>query len=1298
MSEQWVAAWIKQKGASRGSTANTDARIVGQNPTGYEGSDARISEKHDEPVNTVAGRRARKRKEPCSNLEDNPTNLVVPDLDDIAKMEKKKRMELPKQLEDRYKWLEKKFKVLENTDYHYGIDAKELSLVPDLVLPPKFKMSKFENYNGTSYSEAHITMFCRRMTGYANIAPDRITLQNMKKKPNESFRQYAQRWREVATQVQPSLLEKETTMLFINTLKAPFINHMLGSATKSFSDIVMSSKMIENAIRCGKIKAGESTKRSALKKRENELNNVNTYNRGYSKPIIVNKPRTVTASHQGPPRQESNTRQNTEKLHFTPIPMTYRKLYQSLFDAHVVSPFYLKLMQPPYPKWYDANAQCEYHVGIRRHSIENCTAFKKLVEKLIKIGIIKFDDPSGAENPLPNHADKGVNAIVENTGKKIKKNIAEVKTPLREVWKKMGHEIQKCNEFKALVQGLMDNKELEFFEYTEGPEGMFRNRSINAISEEGVGRENLSGIRPYEPGNVLNNWTAEEIPIVFRTDSDDMSDAASDPESPFERDMCLEGSQDFEDDRDSEETKRDLIELLQEFKYVFEWSYQDIPGLSTDIVVHRLPIKEECKPVQQKLQRMRPDVVIKIKEEVKKQFDAGFLQVVKYSEWVANIVSVPKKDGKVRMCVDYRDLNKASPKDNFPLPHIDTLVDNTASYSLFSFMDGFSGYNQIKIHPEDMEKTTFVTLWGIFCYKEIEVYVDDMIAKSRTEKEYVQVLRKLFLSERGIEIDPDKVKAIQELPPPRTQKEVRCFLGRLNYIARFISQLTEKCDPIFHLFKKHNPGKTLQKIVLENYGASNAVGNGIGAVLTSPSGDRYPFTCKLDFDCTNNMEEYEACIIGIRVAIEHRIKVLEVYGDSTLVIYQLKVSMIIVNKQEDVKPIQMSIYEAPAHCYNINEKEEKDDHFWYHDILRYVKNREYSDQAIENDKRTLRRLTSDYVLDGEILYKRRKDQVLLRCVDAVEAKKILEEVHEGVYGTYANGFIMARQIMRFRYCWSTMEGDCINYAKKCHKCQIYGDNIHVPPSPLHVMTSPWFFSMWGMDIIKPISPKAFNEHRFIFVVIYYFTKWVEAASYANVTKSSVSKFLKCEIICWYGMPERIISYNALNLKNSTIAEHEKLPFALYAYRTSVRTSTGATPFSLVYGMEAVLPIEVEIPSLRVLSELKLDEAKWIQSRYDQLNLIEEKRLKTIHHGQMYQKRMMRAYNKKVRPRKFHEGDLVLKKILPLQKDFKGKWMPNWEGPYVVKKVFSRGVLILTEMDGKNLPNPVNSNSIKKYFT
>jgi len=157
------------------------------------------------------------------------------------------------------------------------------------------------------------------------------------------------------------------------------------------------------------------------------------------------------------------------------------------------------------------------------------------------------------------------------------------------------------------------------------------------------------------------------------------------------------------------EIQGQLCALLREFRDIFAWSYQDMPGLDPDIVQHKLPLKPECPPINQKLRRMKLEVSLKIKDEVEKQFNAGFLAVAKYPQWVANVVPVPKKDGKVRMCVDYRDLNRASPKDDFPLPHIDILVDNTTKFSLFSFMDGFSGYNHIKMALEDIEKTTFIT-------------------------------------------------------------------------------------------------------------------------------------------------------------------------------------------------------------------------------------------------------------------------------------------------------------------------------------------------------------------------------------------------------------------------------------------------------------------------------------------------------------------------------------------------------------------------------------------------------------
>ncbi|XP_052876239.1 uncharacterized protein LOC108451034 [Gossypium arboreum] len=384
---------------------------------------------------------------------------------------------------------------MESADHHQKIDAKDLSLVPDLVLPPKFKMPEFKKYNGTNCPEAHITMFCRRMTGYVNNdqllihcfqdslvgeASKWITLQNMEKKSNESFRQYTQRWREVAIQVQPPLLEKETTMLFINTLKAPFITHMLGSATKSFSNIVMTGEMIENVVRSGKIELGESARKSVPRKRDNEVNNTSTFNKGQSKSFTINQPKMVTTNQQSP---ESNARKNTERPQFTPIPMTIGSCTEHI-NAHVVSPFYLEPLQPPYPKW---------------HSIENCTAFKKVVERLIKVGIVRFDNsamPNVAGNPLPNHTNQGVNGISEGKNKKIKCEVVKFKTLLRQVWREMvmrglialdlgreskeernycefhnevGHEIQECVEFRALVQNMINNKEIEFYEETKNP-------------------------------------------------------------------------------------------------------------------------------------------------------------------------------------------------------------------------------------------------------------------------------------------------------------------------------------------------------------------------------------------------------------------------------------------------------------------------------------------------------------------------------------------------------------------------------------------------------------------------------------------------------------------------------------------------------------------------------------------------------------------------------------------------------------------------------------------------------------
>ena len=184
----------------------------------------------------------------------------------------------------------------------------------------------------------------------------------------------------------------------------------------------------------------------------------------------------------------------------------------------------------------------------------------------------------------------------------------------------------------------------------------------------------------------------------------------------------------------------------------------------------------------------------------------------------------------------------------------------------------------------------------------------------------------------------------------------------------------------------------------------------------------------------------------------------------------------------------------------------------------------------------LLRLAAGFFLSRDILYKRNHDMVLLRCMDAKEAEQILMEVHEGAFGTHANGHAMAWKILRVGYYWLTMENDCCIHVRKCHKCQAFADNVNAPPVPLNVLAAPWAFSMWGIDVIRAIEPKASNGHRFILVAIDYFTKWVEAASYASVTRSVVVRFIKKEIICQYELPRKIITGNATNLNKKMMKE------------------------------------------------------------------------------------------------------------------------------------------------------------------
>ena len=137
-------------------------------------------------------------------------------------------------------------------------------------------------------------------------------------------------------------------------------------------------------------------------------------------------------------------------------------------------------------------------------------------------------------------------------------------------------------------------------------------------------------------------------------------------------------------------------------------------GFDPTVITHRLNASPSFKPVKQKRRSFAPERQKAINEEVGKLLQAGAIREVEYPEWLANVVLVKKANGKWRLYIDFTDINKACPKDSFPLPRIDLIVDATAGHELLSFMDAFSGYNQISMDPDDQEKTSFVIAQGTY--------------------------------------------------------------------------------------------------------------------------------------------------------------------------------------------------------------------------------------------------------------------------------------------------------------------------------------------------------------------------------------------------------------------------------------------------------------------------------------------------------------------------------------------------------------------------------------------------------
>ena len=303
--------------------------------------------------------------------------------------------------------------------------------------------------------------------------------------------------------------------------------------------------------------------------------------------------------------------------------------------------------------------------------------------------------------------------------------------------------------------------------------------------------------------------------------------------------------------------KEKLIGFLRENMDLFAWDAYEALRVDLSFICHHLNVNPSVTPKKEPPRRLLKEHANAVRDEVMKLKKAGAIKEVFYPEWLANTVVVKKKSGQWRVCVDFTDLNKACPKDLFPMPWIDQLVDVTTGHPWMSFLDTFQGYHQISLAADDQEKTAFVTSIGNSHYKvmpfglknarstyqrmmtkmfesqlgkSIEVYIDDMVVKSKVVSEHVKDLEDIFeilrrhklrlnaskcsfgvgsgkflgyiVTHKGIEVSPDQIRAVNSLQPPRNPKEVQKLTSMIAALNRFISQSADRCRPFFLLMNK----------------------------------------------------------------------------------------------------------------------------------------------------------------------------------------------------------------------------------------------------------------------------------------------------------------------------------------------------------------------------------------------------------------------------------------------------------------------------------------------------------------
>ncbi|XP_052114097.1 uncharacterized protein LOC127745436 [Arachis duranensis] len=592
---------------------------------------------------------------------------------------------------------------------------------------------------------------------------------------------------------------------------------------------------------------------------------------------------------------------------------------------------------------------------------------------------------------------------------------------------------------------------------------------------------------------------------------------------------------------------------------------------------------------------------------------------------------VRKNSGKWRLCVDFTNLNKACPKDAYPLPYINKLVDNASGFKSLSFMDAYSSYNQILMHPEDQSKTAFITEHGNFCYRVMPFGLKNtgatyqrLMDKShtvivRTNQPLRQILTKPELAGR-------LTKWSIELSEFDIQFQSRSAL-KSQILADFVSELTPD---------EHQHSQTWE---LHVDGALNREGSGGGIVLKEGDTVMTEQSLQFHFSTSNNQAKYEVLIAGLKLTLS-----LQENSREKNIRADILSKLAVTRASTQTSALsQLTLKKPSIESLCIMSITHTDD--WRIPYLEYINTSIIL--RYETNPQNFKRKASLFTTVAGELYRRGFSHPLLKCLSKNEANKVMNKIHESVCGNHIGGRALAAKIIRTGYYWLTMKRDCITKVKTCDNCQKHATISMRPAEVMHSME-------------------------------------IEAQPLARVTAEKVRSFIWKNIICRFGIPKEIISNNgrqftdnklASFLKSFNIQHHfssvkhpqtngqaeaanrvilqamrkklsdakgewvKLIPEILWSYNTTIQSITGETPFKLVYESEALIPIEVGVPTLRTKLYNQQHNASIGNT---ELDLAEEDRDIAVIKQSAMKQIIERRHNKKVVSRTLDVGNLILR--------------------------------------------------------